>query len=174
MPHAPLLNFVRQQGFEGADERSCACHFSALMFQPRIVGGVLLVLLYLQSGPLFLVLSALLWWNALVPRRNPFDHLYNLLVARPRGLPPLVPAPAPRRFAQGMAATFMLAIGTSLLGGWRVVAWTAEVLVAVAIGALLFGKFCLGSYLYHLLRGKAAFANRTLPWSRPDGGEESK
>ncbi len=34
--------------------------------------------------------------------------------------------------------------------------------------ALIFGKFCLGSYVFHLLRGEAAFANRTLPWVRSD------
>jgi hypothetical protein len=50
-----------------------------------------------------------------MPGLNPFDRLYNACVAAPRGLPPLTAVSAPRRFAQGMAATFMLAIGLSLL-----------------------------------------------------------
>ena len=35
----------------------------------------------------------------------------------------------------------------------------------VAVGALLFGGFCFGSFLFHLLRGRADFARRTLPWA---------
>ena len=32
--------------------------------------------------------------------------------------------------------------------------------------ALLLGKFCLGAYVYHCLRGELGFANATLPWGR--------
>ena len=52
------------------------------------------------------------------------------------------------------------------------VAWVTTMLQllapGVALGALVFGRFCLGSYLYHLLRGETSFANRTLPWSRAE------
>jgi predicted lipid-binding transport protein (Tim44 family) len=68
--------------------------------------------------------------------------------AAPRNLPPLAPAPAPRRFSQRMAGTMLGGAGLALLAGRPVL-----------------GRFCLGSYLYHLLRGEASFANRTLPWS---------
>jgi hypothetical protein len=30
----------------------------------------------------------------------------------------------------------------------------------------VFGRFCLGAYLFHLLRGEVAFANSTLPWAK--------
>jgi hypothetical protein len=33
---------------------------------------------------------------------------------------------------------------------------------------LIFGRFCLGSYLFLLLTGQARFANRTLPWARTE------
>ena len=42
-------------------------------------------------------------------------------------------------------------------------------LLVVAFSALLFGRFCLGAYVFHLLRGEAAFANSTLPWARRSG-----
>lgn len=166
MPRSSEINFVRQQGFRDAAADACGCQFPALMFQPRVVGVIVLIALVLQSGPIFLALSAVLWWNALVPALNPFDALYNALVAGPRELPRLTPAPSPRRFAQGMAATFMLVIGISLCSGWRILAWTMEGMLVVALVALIFGKFCLGSYIFHLLRRDAGFANRTLPWSR--------
>jgi Domain of unknown function (DUF4395) len=136
------------------------------MFQPRVVGVLVLSGVLLQASTLFLTLSAVLWWSALMPRLNPFDRLYNSLVAARKGLPALTVAPGPRRFAQGMAATFMLLIGVSLLVGWNTLAWVLEALLLVAIGALIFGAFCLGSYVFHVLTGNGEFAKRTLPWGR--------
>ena len=166
MPRSSELNFIRQQGFRDAGADACGCQFPALMFQPKIIGNLVVAALLLQSWPLFLCLSAVLWWNVLLPALNPFDALYNALIAGPKGLPPLTPAPTPRRFAQGMAATFMLAIGISLHSGWHVAARILEGLLVAALSALIFGKFCLGSYIYHLLRRDTEFANRTLPWAR--------
>ena len=130
--------FVRQQGFGDAPAAMC------------------------------LLLAGILWWNALVAPRNPLDALYNRAIAGPRNLPSLTPAPAPRRFAQGMAGTILGGAGLALLAGWPRLAWILEGLVAAALGALVLGRFCLGSYFYHLLRGEARFANRTLPWSRAE------
>lgn len=162
------LNFIRQQGFPNASADSCACQYPALMWQPRIIGPLLLLGVLLQSLGYFFVLGALLWWNAAVPRMNPFDALYNFLVAKPGNLPFLGPAPGPRRFAQAMAGTFMLAIGVALVSGLHGLAWSLEAVLLTAVAALVFGRFCLGSYVYHLARGQADFANRTLPWSRTD------
>jgi hypothetical protein len=160
------INFVKQQGLEDASPLTCDFQYPALMFQPRAIGVLVLAGVVFQSAPLFLALSAVLWWNALVPALNPFDRLYNALIAARRRLPLLTPARAPRRFAQGMAATFMLGIGASLLAGWITLAWALEGLLLVALGALVFGRFCLGSLIFHLLTGNGAFARRTLPWSR--------
>ena len=67
-----------------------------------------------------------------------------------------------------MAGTFMLAIGLSLLSGWSILAWALEALLLGALGALIFGRFCLGSYLFLLITGQAAFANITLPWAHTE------
>jgi len=162
------LNFVRQQGFHEASTGSCAYQFPALMLQPRIIGILVLLGVLLQSWAYFLALSAVLWWNVAVPRLNPVDALYNLAVAKPRGLPLLGPAPGPRRFAQGVAGTFLLGTAGCLLLDLRGAAWSLEALLLAALAALIFGRFCLGSYVFHLVTGQAGFANRTLPWSRAD------
>lgn len=174
MSRSAQLNFVRQQGFKDAGANACGYQYSALMFQPRIVGVLVLMGLVLQSWPFFLSLSAILWWNTFVPALNPLDALYNSLIAGSKGLSQLTPAPGPRRFAQGMAATFMLAIGICILFEWRVTGWILEGLLVVALATLIFGKFCFGSYVFLLLRGDTEFANRTLPWSGSDekGKEE--
>ena len=162
------VNFVRQQGFKEAPSSACSCQYEALMLQPRVLGILVSVGLVLQAWPYFLALSALLWWNVALPRINPFDALYNHFVAPAGGLLPLGPAPGPRRFAQGMAGTLMLAIALALFSGWGAAAWGFEAFLAVALGALLLGRFCAGSYLYLLLTGQARFANRTLPWARAE------
>jgi len=147
---------------------ACGFQYPALMWQPRVTGILVLIGLVFQPWLYFLALSLILWWNVLLPSLNPFDALYNLLVARPRRLPPLEPAPKPRRFSQALAATFMLSIGLSLLFGLDVLAWTIEAVLLLALGALILGRFCLGSYLYLLFTGDSGFANRTLPWARAE------
>jgi uncharacterized protein DUF4395 len=159
-------NFILQQGFDDPPSASCPHQYSALLFQPRVVGVVVVVAVLLQEPLLFLALAAVLWWSALFPRLNPFDAVYNATLAvRPGGMK-LTPAPAPRRFSQGMAGTFALAIGISLMRGWNATAIVLQGLLIVAVALLNFGGFCLGSFVFHLLRGKGALALRTLPWAR--------
>jgi uncharacterized protein DUF4395 len=165
MPHSAVMNFMKQQGFTQEPPDRAALRFQGLQFQPMIVGSMMLVAILTQSAAIFLLFSALLWINVLLPAANPFENLYNRLVARRYGRPILTRAPGPRRFAQGMAATFMLAAGFTLLRGWTAASYAFQGLIAVAFAALLLGKFCLGAYVYHLLKGNVAFANGTCPWS---------
>jgi hypothetical protein len=159
------LNFIRQQGFDGASADSCGLQYPALMFQPRLIGVLVVAGVVAQAPAVFLTLAAALWCSALMPTLNPFEWLYNHLVAARRGRPMLTAAPAPRRFAQGMAATLTSLIGLALLAGWHTLAWVFEAILLLALGALIFGGFCFGSYVFHLLAGNRTFANRTLPWS---------
>jgi len=158
-------NFILQQGFPEPAAASCPLQYSALHFQPRLVGLVVLVAVLLKSPAIFMALAGVLWWSALFPRWSPFDALYNRIVGVRTGRMALSPAPAPRRFAQGMGGTFALGIGASLLLGWHVTAIVLEVILVLAVGALVFGGFCLGSFVFHLLLGRLGFAKRTLPWA---------
>ena len=164
---SPIVeNFMRQQGFPAEPADACNMRFEGLYFQPKIVFPLVLLAVLLQSAPLFLVLSAVLWWNVLFPAWNPFEAVYNRAIAAPRGRLPLSPAPAPRRFAQAVAAAFNLGSALTLLAGWTVASWIVQAMLVAAFSLLIFGKFCLGAYVFHVLRGEAAFANRTLPWAR--------
>lgn len=60
----------------------------------------------------------------------------------------------------------MLGVGVSLVAGWTTAVMVLQGFLVVALAAIIMGKFCLGSYIYHLVTGHVAFANRTLPWSR--------
>jgi Domain of unknown function (DUF4395) len=164
------VNFIRQQGFEAVDARSCESLYTALMFQPRVVGILMVAGVLLQATPLFLTLSAVLVWSALVPAVNPFDRLYDTLVGARNAIPGV--PPAPRRFAQGLGATFLLLIGLSLRQGLDTLAWVLEAFVLIAIGLVITGRFCFGSFAFHLLSGNGEFARRTLPWGRGIEGDE--
>jgi hypothetical protein len=59
-----------------------------------------------------------------------------------------------------------LTSGVSLLEGWTVVAWVAAALLLAAVAAILFGSFCLGSFVFHVITGNAAYARQTMPWAR--------
>ena len=53
---------------------------------------------------------------------------------------------------------------------WRLAAAFAVCMAALllALGALVFGRFCLGSAIYYLLTGQGAFARATMPWAREE------
>jgi hypothetical protein len=171
MASRAVTNFMKQQGFASEPPDACDMHFEGLYFQPRIVFPAVIVATLLQlvsvplSAGLHFLLSAVLWWNTLLPALNPFEQAYNRWVARPKGRLELVPAPGPRRMAQGMAAAFNLGAGLALLYGMAPLVWVLQVMLVLAFSALLFGRFCLGAYVYHLLKGRVAFANSTLPWA---------
>ena len=166
MSSPAVTNFMRQQGFPDEPDDACDMHFAGLYFQPRIVFTLVLVAVAFQSALLVFLISAVLWWNVVVPSHNPFEAAYNRLIAAPRGRQPLPPAPAPRRFAQAVNAAFNLVSGLTLVAGWTTTSWVFQAMLVVAFSLLLFGKFCLGAYVFHVLRGEAAFANSTLPWAR--------
>ncbi len=161
-----LDRFMVQQGFHDEETALRRWHFRALLLQPSVVGLSLLAAIVLQSQIIFFVLAAVLVWSAVLPRLNPFERFYDWVMGGRGSSPRLEPAPAPRRFAQSLAATFMAVTGLSLAFGWLAVAYVFEAFLVVAFTALIAGKFCLGAYLYHTLCGRRDFANATCPWSK--------
>src|SRR4051812_47875703 len=98
------INFIRQQGFDTPAPGTCAVQYRALQFQPSVIGVIVLAGVILRSPLLFAALSAVLWWNAVLPKRNPFDAVYNRVIAARTGRPGPGPPPPPRRLAPGPAA----------------------------------------------------------------------
>jgi hypothetical protein len=166
-------NFVLQQGLSAPAAESCSLTYSGLLFQPRIVGVVAVMGTVAEfagagaaSAGIFAGLGALLWWSAALPRWSVFDIAYNKLFAVTSGFR-LQPAPPPRRFAQTLAGAFSFVIALLISLGHPVAALILDAFFLAAIAALVFGGFCFGSYVFHLLTGRMTFANRTLPWSPP-------
>ena len=124
----------------------------ALMFQPRVITAVVISGVVLQSPWVFLALSTVLWWSALVPSHNPFDAFFNHVMADPMRLAFMPVAPPPRRFAQAMAATFAISIAMTLFAGASLPAWLLEGVFVVGSTSVVVRRFCLPAYVYHLLR----------------------
>jgi hypothetical protein len=158
-------NFILQQGFEEPSPAVCPRQYSALHFQGRVVFVFIVAGIVFQSAPLFYVLCAVLWWSALLPQLNPFDAIYNATFGRRAGAFHLTPAPAPRRTAQSMAGAFALACGLLIHFGFLMAAYIVEGMFLGAVLALILGGFCVGSFVYYLVRGKGAFGRQTLPWA---------
>ena len=143
--------FILSQGFAEPAPESCNLHFAALQFQPRAIGIIVLGGMLLQSVArlpsiaLFVILGIVLCWSALMPDANPFEAAYNFTSPRYR----LTRAPAPRRFAQGLAGGMALAIAAFLYLHRMPAAIVVELLLLAAVAGILFAKFCFGSWLYH-------------------------
>ena len=157
--------FMKQQGFQADRTRATESHFDLLLFQPILVGSAVVVAIVFQSSVLFMVLGGILWFNTIFPGLNPFERFLDLVTGKTEKRIPLPPAPAPRRFMQGMAGTLMLLVAVSMSQGYTYLAYALQGFVAVAFSLLLFGKFCVGAYIYHVLTGNTKFANQTCPWS---------
>ncbi len=159
-------NFILQQGFDEPNRQVGHLQYSALLFQPRLVGLAGLIGILFQSAAVFLALAIILWWSALLPKLNPFDAVYNMTAGSKPDAFRLTPAPGPRRFAQGLAGVFGLAISVFLLTGWKVAAYVLEAMFVLAVSAMVLGGFCLGSFIFHWFAGRREFARHTLPWVR--------
>lgn len=158
-------NFIVQQGFGEPAPAACPLQYSSLLFQPRIVVVWVVVGILFQSPWVFEALCGVAWWSALFPKLNPFDALYNATLGRRPGAMRLAPAPMPRRVAQTMAAVFALACAWLIHAGFMTAAYAVEALMLAAGLALTVGGFCLGSFIYHVVRGRWRFARQTLPWA---------
>jgi hypothetical protein len=64
-PSVKDKNFILQQGFDEPPSQSSHLQYSALLFQPRIVGLSGLIGIVFQSPAVFLGLAAVIWWSAL-------------------------------------------------------------------------------------------------------------
>ena len=61
-------NFILQQGLDEPAAGTCPLQYSALLFQPRVIGLWLVVAIILQAPVMFFGLTAVLWWGGRIRR----------------------------------------------------------------------------------------------------------
>ncbi len=101
--------------------------------------------------------STVLWSFAIISAcgaagRHAFDGLFNALVRRWVRAERLPPNPAPRRFAMAVAAAWSAGAGWLISVGFVSAGVAAGGLLAVAAVIVATTHFCLGSWVYHLVR----------------------
>jgi hypothetical protein len=141
---------LQLQGFACDSDPSVLANARWLRFTPIlsticiIAGTALRSPLILWSFALVSVVGAAGW--------HIFDTIFNVLVRRWVHAPPLGPNPAPRRFAMLVAGVWSAAAGGLMSAGyvWEGVVTGAALAVAGALVATT--HFCLGSWMYHMLR----------------------
>jgi hypothetical protein len=117
--------------------------YSALMFQPRVIASLVAVGIVFEAPAVFAALGATLAWSTLLPRLNPFDALYSLWSGNRR-----IVAPAPRRFAQGMAATMMTGIAVAMWLGATHAAFAMQGLLSFSVAMVVGMRSCIPSNVY--------------------------
>jgi len=156
-------NFILQQGYPEPAAAKSDRQYSAILFQPRLLGLAFVVGSALQLPALFFALGAILWFCVVAPRFNPFNAMYNRTLAPFTGIT-LTASPTPRRFSQFLGGAFCLAIAASLTMDFRMTAVVLEGCLIAGTVTMLAG-FCVGTFVFHLVRGQVGFAMRTLPWA---------
>lgn len=115
----------------------------------------LTVLAFLLDQPwLVLFVGLVLAVGTIWPQANLFKLLYTKALAPAGLLKPRVieDDPAPHRFAQGMAATFVLLASLALLVlGIPVLGWGLAGLVALLAAVNVLLSFCAGCFTYYQL-----------------------
>lgn len=143
------------QGYSHLSDQQKATVDLAQRFKPAICGVVAAAALVTQSAPVAFVSVALGYWGAFLPG-HPADLMYRAMI-KPLGAPDLGEDPVPRRFACGMAGTLLLIGALGYLLGSPVLGTIFVGATVLALAALVFADFCVGSFFYWLLVRRRVF-----------------
>jgi hypothetical protein len=144
------------QGYACSDAPAFARIVPWLRFTPALCTFVVAVGTALRAPGILWSLVPLAALGAIFPR-HPFDLLYNATVRHLAGTAPLPPNGAPRRFACGMAAAWLIPTAWAFTAGDL---WAGYILgtILVAAGAVVsVSHVCIPSIVYNaLLRPRRA------------------
>src|SRR5262245_48842300 len=159
-------NFILQQGLQPPNDPVAeAMLYSALQFQPRLIGALALTGVAFQSSKTFLAIGAVLLCSAVAPRRNPFNALYNYTFGAKRGLL-LLRSASPRRFAEAMTSSFAIGIGTLWALEHNNAALGLAAVFVLANAAVALRGFCFGAYLFWRLESIISAISGQREWAR--------
>ncbi|HET8535758.1 MAG TPA: DUF4395 family protein [Solirubrobacteraceae bacterium] len=112
-----------------------------LRFSTGLCLALAVVALAIESSAMVFALSAI-GLVAGFTSRHPFDHLWNLVVRRAFGAPPLPPNPSRRRHAFKLATAWLLATGALLAAGATVAGLVLGGLLVAACATVTATNLC--------------------------------
>ena len=95
-------------------------------------------------------------------RSHPFEIVYNHGIRHVLGIRRLPPAGAPRRFACGVAAVWLIATSWAFYSDALVLGQVLGFSLAAAAGVPTFSDFCIPSFVYGLIFGKPKPVNTEM------------
>ena len=147
---------LNKQGFEKLDEEAKSRYALPLRFTPAVGITLIVIGLALQS-PIWLGSMALVALSgALLPNGMLIDLVYNLGVRHLFRAPPLPPTPKPRQFSYLLSTVFLAGSALSFYYGLSVLGFILGGMVVIGGAILTTTLWCLGSWYYRLIFGRAA------------------
>jgi hypothetical protein len=149
-------NNLNKQGFGKLDDEAKSCYALPLRFTPAVGTTLIVIGLALQS-PIWIGSMALVALSgALLPSGMLIDLVYNFGIRHLFGAPPLPPTPKPRRFSYLLSTTFLAGSAMSFYYGLSVLGLILGGFVVIGSTILTTTLWCLGSWWYRLIFGRAA------------------
>ncbi|HLG16809.1 MAG TPA: DUF4395 domain-containing protein [Blastocatellia bacterium] len=156
MPVSPTIRArLEIQGYCNLDDSLLEAIAPWVRFSPALCTLSMALGTALASPLLLWGLAVTAFIGAVTPR-HPFDLLYNYLVRRVTGTPPLPPNGAPRRFACAMAAVWLVGTGIAFNGGATVAGYVLGAVLTVMASIVSVSHVCIPSMIYQSMFGRRA------------------
>ena len=150
---------LRVQGFT-ADEAWLAEVAPWLRLAPALCATVTAVGTALASPAILFALAGTAFLGALLPI-HPFDLIYNYGLRFALGKRPLPPNGAPRRFACGIAAVWLVATAWLFLAGETTAGYALGTLFVLVAGLVSTTDICIPSIIFQTARRLAGASPTT-------------
>ncbi len=144
-----------KQGFGYLDAAARSRYLLPLRFTPAVATVLIGVALAFQSYVGLGVMALVALSGALFPRGMVFDVAWNLLFRHLWHGPTLPPTPAPRRFSYAVSAALLAGSALALANDAPVLGFALAGVVALGGAVLTTSLWCLGSWLYRVVRALA-------------------
>lgn len=149
-------NNLNKQGFGKLDDRAKSRYALPLRFTPAVGTALIVIGLVLQS-PIWIGSMALVALSgALLPNGMLIDLVYNLGVRHLFRTLPLPPTPKPRQFSYFLSTVFLTGSALSFYYGLTVLGYILGGMVVIGSTILTTTLWCLGSWWYRLIFGRAS------------------
>jgi hypothetical protein len=136
-------------GALGEDERRQLA--LALRLSPALCLAGMTLGVVLRSPVVLVVMAATAFAGGFVTAKHPFDLLWDQVLRRVTGGPPVPPTPAPRRFACQMATVWLLGVAAAFLAGAETLGIALGVPLLAVAATVTTTNWCVPSFVYGLI-----------------------
>lgn len=152
-PLTTALDRLDAQGYVNVDRQTLREVEPWLRWSPVFCAIIMATGTALASPPILWGLAVAAALGAVLPS-HPFDYVYNFGVRRLTRTPPLPPNGAPRRFACGMAAVWLVATGAAFAADLTILGYVLGGMLTTVAALVGTTHFCIPSLIYALIFGR--------------------